>query len=387
MAAGGATNGAAEEARRAELERLVAELERLGPVEARGRVEAYFELAALYLKAGLRKRARQALEAGLRVDAWRLRDQLALARLLVEDGESEAAMEKARFVRERASDAALRQEAGLLLQDQNVALGPPERESARSRITLPDHTLYILPLGEAEAVIVGAIARRIAEEFGVGTATLDPSPVPAEPSRAPLMLLASTVFDDLVRGASRADLAEAAARAGVSLKELETHAGRVAFIRAHLRGASRDRFEALLASLPEVQYDGEKILQALSRAHSRILRGPRTLGLLGVMAEDIFAGGTNFVFGLAGPRCGLLSYVRFFAAPPPGVSPEAALVKRAVMQAFSSAGMIIGIPRCTSPSCARAYPHSLAEHDRKEERICTECRARLEARLRELKGR
>jgi predicted Zn-dependent protease len=47
------------------------------------------------------------------------------------------------------------------------------------------------------------------------------------------------------------------------------------------------------------------------------------------------------------------------------------------MQALSSVGLVIGIPRCTSPGCARAYPESLEEQDRKDDKLCYECRENM----------
>lgn len=47
------------------------------------------------------------------------------------------------------------------------------------------------------------------------------------------------------------------------------------------------------------------------------------------------------------------------------------------MQAFSSTGNIIGIERCTTASCARAYPHSLEEHDKKDDILCEICKQNL----------
>ena len=58
---------------------------------------------------------------------------------------------------------------------------------------------------------------------------------------------------------------------------------------------------------------------------------------------------------------------------------RATFEKRVMMQALSTAGFVIGIGRCTSAWCAPAYPHSLEEHDRKEDRLCNECVENLTA--------
>ena len=47
------------------------------------------------------------------------------------------------------------------------------------------------------------------------------------------------------------------------------------------------------------------------------------------------------------------------------------------MQAFSTAGYLLGLPRCTTAGCARAYRDSQAEHDAKDGTICPPCRDAL----------
>ena len=50
-----------------------------------------------------------------------------------------------------------------------------------------------------------------------------------------------------------------------------------------------------------------------------------------------------------------------------------------MIQAFDTVGALLGLPDCTGLSCARAYPHSLEEHDRKLDRLCPECLRALSA--------
>ena len=40
-------------------------------------------------------------------------------------------------------------------------------------------------------------------------------------------------------------------------------------------------------------------------------------------------------------------------------------------------GKVFGIDSCTDPSCPRAYPHSVAEHDAKSDKLCDKCRKAL----------
>jgi predicted Zn-dependent protease len=97
------------------------------------------------------------------------------------------------------------------------------------------------------------------------------------------------------------------------------------------------------------------------------------LGILGITREDIYENDYNFLFGWAYKKLGVMSYARFALGNPTREQFE----KRVVMQGLSSIGLVIGIPRPTNPNCARAYPNSLEEHDRKEDKLCEECRANL----------
>jgi len=100
-------------------------------------------------------------------------------------------------------------------------------------------------------------------------------------------------------------------------------------------------------------------------------------GYLGITEADLFTRDYNFLYGWGGPGHAVMSYHRFTAAfnkEPPN---RPKLLERAVKQALSSTFYILDIPRCTSPACARAYPHSLAEHDQKTADLCNDCKRAL----------
>lgn len=47
---------------------------------------------------------------------------------------------------------------------------------------------------------------------------------------------------------------------------------------------------------------------------------------------------------------------------------------------------MFGIQCCTDPTCARAYPHSLEEHDAKSEALCPACQHGFDTKLRRKKA-
>jgi predicted Zn-dependent protease len=92
---------------------------------------------------------------------------------------------------------------------------------------------------------------------------------------------------------------------------------------------------------------------------------------------------TNFLFGYAynkGPIA-VISYRRFTADFNSDVPNRPRLIKRTAKQALSSIGFMLGVARCNDPTCPRAYPHSLAEHDAKSMNLCPACRAGFQKAL------
>jgi len=56
-------------------------------------------------------------------------------------------------------------------------------------------------------------------------------------------------------------------------------------------------------------------------------------------------------------------------------------VDRAYKASLASIGFMLGIDRCSDPTCPRVYPHSLAELDATSLKLCAACeRGFLQAR-------
>ena len=98
-------------------------------------------------------------------------------------------------------------------------------------------------------------------------------------------------------------------------------------------------------------------------------------GYLGITKLDLYENESRYVFGLAaiGANCGVLSYRRYGSAIVDEPPDRARLKQRTLKQALSTAGLLFGLPRCTDPTCARAYANSLPEHDAKLLKLCSAC--------------
>lgn len=115
------------------------------------------------------------------------------------------------------------------------------------------------------------------------------------------------------------------------------------------------------------------LLSSLTYAYSEELKEPGTLGVLGITSQDIFSNDNNFVFGLAAPGRGVVSCNRFITSN----ADNGMTIKKTVMQTLSSAGFILGIPRCSLPTCARSYVSNVEDQDEKEAKLCIECQSSL----------
>ncbi|MDD4955956.1 MAG: hypothetical protein PHP17_07975, partial [Candidatus Omnitrophica bacterium] len=62
------------------------------------------------------------------------------------------------------------------------------------------------------------------------------------------------------------------------------------------------------------------------------------------------------------------------------------LFMRLYTQGLSTAGFMLGMPRCSLTGCARSYPHSFEEFKRKSQVLCPECRHNLNVALENMKS-
>lgn len=121
------------------------------------------------------------------------------------------------------------------------------------------------------------------------------------------------------------------------------------------------------------QYDAEMVLEFLSLSVETTGDGR----VLGVTNADLYFPGMNFVFGIAGRRCALISLHRlrqpFYSLP----EDPAVFRHRAIVEAVHELGHTFGLAHCKDPRCVMRFSNTIAETDRKGPAFCTACRPRV----------
>ena len=367
---------------RATLEERVREVLAKDNVSQRSDIEAVFQLAELLSREGNTARALEFYEAGLRVDSWRLEYQLRTARLLLALGRRDEALEKAKTVSQYTELPEVMKEAEAFLAELGAGPAPavapaPERAPSAEIVLVPIGGIRRWLLEEFRQELEG----KIGMQFSIAPYDLDPGPVDRTYAGQALAALTREALARLPADKRR----EALSEAGVKEAELSSPKNQQAFIESVLRSTNGpeavEMFRQQLGVFGEDgQYDADRLIQRLQAAYP-VAQGGRVRGYLGVTESDLFSRDNNFVFGWAQPGYGAMSYHRFLAAftgEPPN---RPRLRARFVKQAISSAFFVLGIPRCTSAVCVRAYPDSLTEHDQKTTELCAWCKEQLRAKI------
>ena len=352
----------------AALEAQVTELDNTFNVDARKYVSAYFDLANAYQSRGEKDKAYQTVTKGLRLDSLNMDMQLKAAEYEVEKGEYDLAIPRLKAVLAKSDNKKT------VTQAQTLFNKIPQQyiDEAESLTVSPMYNkkLLLAFYPGVEEVYKKALAQRIENEFKLSVECLDLAiDESTKNSRDSYNEFLSETMENLIMGNSPEAVANTLAYLGIAFDDLEDKETKEFFVKSIFlnSGYSQEDWDTLAAQY-ELQYDAnELMIQVMSNCTLET----DCLGVLGVTTKDIYSGSpnNNFLFGLSSETVAVMSLNRFAK----GEKDRALITKRAVMQAFSSTGYIIGIPRCSTPLCARAYPNSLAEQDEKNDCLCPDC--------------
>jgi HEAT repeat protein/predicted Zn-dependent protease len=346
---------------------------KLDSTQARSKVGVVFEFAKRLEAEGKLKEAMRVLDRGLRIHAWALAEQLRYARLLEASGAKEKARTRAKLVFEHAERAQLVKGAAKLLGerlDQDIPLLTQPAGSAT--------TLVLLPLNDPNAaLLLRAMAPELARVSGVKVVVARVRLELPPPTRRPLQEELARVRASLEAQSSDPGVQAELKLQGKTLEDLAEDQELQNFV---LRLYRRTRpsqvapLEARFAALAEKQqWDGYALMDDVASAVRSVDRAK--VCYVALTSKDICSSKTNFLFGARKWRHAVVSYHRFRAAFNGELPNRARLLNRTLKQCITSAGHVLGVKRCSQPTCVRAYPNSLQEHDAKKTKVCAECAA------------
>ncbi len=342
-----------------------------------------FQFAEKFLAAKRDPEAKRYLEIGLRGNSWALEEQLTLGELLARSSQPDALREKAAMaLRLGEEDAVLKRASAL------AGLPLPAAPVAFEKITGDEITLILVPIGEPGIFAVEDLRDILARRLGIKTvvAHLDVK-IPPASRTAKSQWLARTRKQILETVQERPETALQLGRMGFTKAQLEKDDDALLSLVRKTTEAEQgtDALKRLDADVEKLarnkQWDDIGMLTAIQIA--TIGRcGPKRL-VMGVTSCDLFGDKSNYLFGVAatGGFVGVISTHRFghrFNEEPPK---RERLKERLLKQALCTFGFSLGVPRCATPECARAYPQSLQEHDLKPSTLCTECRRGFETAM------
>jgi len=352
-----------------ELEAIINDAEKQGNVGARSHIHQYWQLADLYIINREYQKAYNIIIRGLRLDSWNYKYQKIASEIEIMNQEYEKAYNRLNFIINNLGklgniyNNSLQQIQSI--NTENIDILP---------INLPGYYVYIATYPNLNSNIIDVLSARVSEEYGIEVKIinigLDESGINMRDRRLEAY---NRIIEDVYLRYPKESINNFLQQIGLSNDEMNAQEGKRKFVYALLDQDDNGRGQWAELEMIKSQYSGDALLEQLSHRFRNYINDRYCLGVLGVTSNDIYENDYNFLFGWAQEKLGVISYSRFLLGNPTNEQFE----KRTIMQAFSSVGFIIGIPRCTNPRCARAYPNSLEEQDRKDDKLCNECKENL----------
>jgi predicted Zn-dependent protease len=322
-------------------------------------------------------------EKGLEGNSWALDRQLTLGEILARNGQPDALREKAEMVLRLAEEDEVLARAERLLDH-----AQPEMPGPLGSIKVRERLLILVPINGVSLFALRDLRDTLSKRLGIKVVLASVEMKIPNPHRSMKTQWVTRTRDQVI-GAITAQpaLAGQVEKLGFSVEKLRTDDQALeAFVRKTTEmeqgAAAAQALDSMLAEFEaSKQWDIEQLMPAFEVAVGKSL-GPQRL-VLGITDCDLFGGASNFLFGAAqtGNFLGLISTHRFRAIFNDEAPKRERFNERVLKQSLATIGFMLGVPRCNTPECARAYPRSLQEHDQKPSRLCPACHAGFEERL------
>ena len=351
-----------------ELEAQVQELNGMFNVDARKYVSVYFDLSEEYYKKKNYAKAYENAIKGLRLDSYNMEMQYRAAEYEVNNKNYNLAYPRLKYILEKSQDQKIVKDSEQLLQ--RIPEAEISKISGNTVIPNFNKSILIVFYPGVEDVYKKAIAQRIEQEYMLTVKTRD---ISYSESRNNVRDGWDDYLKDMTNRLIEDNSGEVVDNTLNALKltreDLSSKEGREFFVHNVflMSGYTEEDWKDIQLHCAD-QFDANALI-AQTKENNKIEAD--CYGILAVTPKGIYSGSetNNFLFGLASKNIAVMSLDLFVNT----TDDKAVAIKRTVMQAFSSAGHVIGIKRCSSPLCARAYPNSLEEQDQKEDKLCQTC--------------
>lgn len=350
------------------------------PVLIRRKIEIVFELIDRLIELQRKDEAFNYLEEALKHKSWDLNHQVLYAEMLQAKGQYDLARTRAELVLGYSEKDKEINRARKLLGQESLPSLPKIQEINETGIAF-----VLVPVGEADVCVLQDLQDVLTKKLHIPVSIYEANvSVPA--FKRDLSAREIDSLRDKLRKGMNADskLANFVRRLGITDADLNKDAVLIDVWRKVVYTSGGDdevsKFDNYIRTIKRLgkQWNIEDLIVALRFSVRPYLKS--NLYFLGVTNLDTFSGQSNFIFGSVetGGHHGIISYRRFTADFNDEDPNRKRLIERTFKQSLSSIGFMLGIKRCSQPTCARTYPHSLSEHDAKTTNLCDECRRSFE---------
>ncbi|MBL4849875.1 MAG: hypothetical protein JKY65_30475 [Planctomycetes bacterium] len=232
----------------------------------------------------------------------------------------------------------------------------PSQAQGKRKAKLADRTILIVPFKGAKKSLVKMVADTIKKAYGVKVEVLEKKLTPSKKGSKERRRFQLENVSKMLR----------INPAGQSLKALEKKV--VAALKKNRSPVARE----ILADLARPQYDLDVLIEQARTATAERMKDKMVRGVVAVTHHDVGRGDLNFLFAGVTKGVSVISYARFKDRS------AAKVASRLKKQALSTGGYLVALPQCKGKSCARTYPGSIPDQDKKPSTMCKACRAKLD---------
>jgi len=344
------------------------------PVQTRRNIDIVFNVIDKLLENGNEKESLEYLDFALKHYPWNLKYQIIYAEILKKQGLQEKAIDKAKIVLENSETDDLIERAKNIL---NIKSFP--QISPITPIKKNEHSLILIPMGSFDNWIMYTLKKELESTLNIPVYIQDANIRTPKYRRDGATSLINVLRKKLKKQIHSNEVIEALNESNLSEKDIIKDDNVITIVQCIIKNS--EGVKAAIKFTTDInnlrgeykQWEISDFLQSLEEA-VKPFKNKKTY-YLGVTKLDCFSDSSNFIFGSAytGIGLGVVSYCRFTASFNSKSPNKKRLISRTLKQCHSTIGFMLGVNRCSNPTCSRSYPHNLEEHDAKSEKMCDDC--------------